>query len=109
MAPKALQYELLGQAFSTVGEVCVYESLMIVCMDATTEDSRTDKLVLMRKSQSVNYQTLSLGKKAVIPQPTAMVSTSKDVLFPGDNHLLTTGADDPTLWLLLEHQRVKAH
>ena len=26
-----------------------------------------------------------------------MLSTSKNVLFPGHNHLLTTGADDPTL------------
>ena len=26
-----------------------------------------------------------------------MLSTSENILFPGDNHLLTTGADDPTL------------
>ena len=26
-----------------------------------------------------------------------MLSTSKNVLFPGHNHFLTTGADDPTL------------
>ena len=32
-----------------------------------------------------------------------MLATSKNVLFPGHNHLLTTGADDPTLWLLPEH------
>ena len=38
-----------------------------------------------------------------------MLSTSKNVLFPGHNHLLTTGAIDPTLWLLSEHQRVKDH
>ena len=28
-----------------------------------------------------------------------MLATSKNVLFPGHNHLLTTGTDDPTLWL----------
>ena len=27
-----------------------------------------------------------------------MLATSKNVLFPGYNHLLTTGTDDPTLW-----------
>ena len=25
-----------------------------------------------------------------------MIATSRNVLFPGHNHLLTTGADDPT-------------
>ena len=38
-----------------------------------------------------------------------MLATSKNVLFPGHNHLLTTGTDDPTLWLLPKHQRVKGH
>ena len=28
---------------------------------------------------------------------TTMLATSENVLFPGHNHLLTTGADDPTL------------
>ena len=39
-------------------------------------------------------------QKATIHQVTTMLATSKNVLFPGHNHLLTTGADDPTLWLL---------
>ena len=30
-------------------------------------------------------------------QLTTMLATSKKVLFPGHNHLLTTGADDFTL------------
>ena len=38
----------------------------------------------------------SQGKKATIHQLITMLSTSKDVLFPGHNHLLTTGADDPS-------------
>ena len=34
-----------------------------------------------------------------------MVAISKNVLFPGHNHLLTTDTDDPTLWLSCEHQQ----
>ena len=44
-------------------------------------------------------------KKATIHQPTTMLSTSKNVLFPGHNYLLTTSADDPTLWLSSGSQR----
>ena len=40
---------------------------------------------------------LSLRKKATIHQLTIMLSTSKNVLFPGHNHLLTTSDDDLTL------------
>ena len=47
------------------------------------------------------------GQKATIHQLTAMLSASKNVLFPGHNHLLAFGADGPTLWLSPEHQRVK--
>ena len=44
-------------------------------------------------------------KKATIHQLTTIVATSKSVLFLGHNHLLTTGADDPTFELLPERQR----
>ena len=37
------------------------------------------------------------GKKATIHQVTTTLATSKNVLFPGHNHLLTTGVDDLTL------------
>ena len=37
------------------------------------------------------------AKKATIHQVTTMLATSKNVLFPGHNHLLTTSADDPSL------------
>ena len=30
-------------------------------------------------------------------QATTMLAISKNVLFPGHNHLLTTGTDDPSL------------
>ena len=35
-------------------------------------------------------------KKATIHQLTTMLSTSKNVLVPGHNHLLTTSADEPS-------------
>ena len=38
-------------------------------------------------------EALPLSKKATIHQVTTMLSTSKNVLFPGHNHLLATGAD----------------
>ena len=37
-------------------------------------------------------------------QVTTKLATSENVLFPSHNHLLTTGTDDPTLWLLPERQ-----
>ena len=38
-----------------------------------------------------------------------MLATYKNVPFPGYNQLLATGTDDPTLWLLPEHQQMKGH
>ena len=37
------------------------------------------------------------AQKATIHQVTTMRTTSKNVLFPGHNNLLTTGTDDPSL------------
>ena len=36
-------------------------------------------------------------KNPTMHQVTTMLATSKNVLFPGHNQLLTTGADDPSL------------
>ena len=36
-------------------------------------------------------------KNYYIHHVTTMQATSKTILFPGHNHLLTTGTDDPTL------------
>ena len=59
---------------------------------------------LFLNGKEVYKVTISLhGKKATIHQVTTMLATSKNVLFPGHNHLLTTGAGDLTLWLLPEH------
>ena len=48
-------------------------------------------------------QHVNASNKHCIQRP---LSTSKDVLFPGHNHLLTTSADDPALSLSPERQRV---
>ena len=49
---------------------------------------------------SISEMFVILPPKATIHQVTTMLATSKNVLFPSHNHLLTTGTDDPTLWLL---------
>ena len=49
--------------------------------------------------------TLTLYQKATIHQITTMLATSKYVLFPSPNHLLTTGTDDPSLagaWVIIK-------
>ena len=51
----------------------------------------------------------SLGKKATIHQLTIMLSTFKNDLFPGHNHLLTSGADDPSLAGARVIIKVKGH
>ena len=48
----------------------------------------------------------ALRKKATIHEVATMLVTSKNVLFLGDNHLLTTGTDDPTLCLSPKRQLV---
>ena len=40
------------------------------------------------------FQRTHCAKKATIHQVTTMLATSKNVLYPGHNHLLTTGADN---------------
>ena len=47
------------------------------------------------------YNTLSLLKNATINQVTTMLATCKNVLFPGNNHLLTTSTDDLALIIVL--------
>ena len=48
---------------------------------------------------------MTLRNKNTVHQVTNMLSTSKNVLFPGPNHLLNTGADDPILWLSPQRQQ----
>ena len=49
------------------------------------------------------------AQKATIHQVTTMLATSKNVLFPGHNHLLITGPDNLTLWLSPYRRQVKGH
>ena len=44
-----------------------------------------------------NMESRNTAQKATIHQVTTMLATSKNVLFPGHNHLLTIGTDYPTL------------
>ena len=48
-------------------------------------------------SESGQFADTCTTQKATINQVTTMLATSKNVLFPDHNHLLTTGADDPSL------------
>ena len=51
--------------------------------------------------------TAHSAKENTIHQVTTMLqATSKNVLFPGHNHMLTTGADDLTVWLSPKRQQV---
>ena len=50
--------------------------------------------------------TVFTAHKTTIHQVTTMLSTSKNVLFPGHNHLLTTGTDDLTLIIARVRMRV---
>ena len=47
----------------------------------------------------LQYNAFPLCQKATIHQVTTMLATSENVLFSGHNHLLTTGAEDLTLYL----------
>ena len=44
-----------------------------------------------------HVETYHYPKKATIDQVTTMLATSKSVLFPGHNHLITISTDDPSL------------
>ena len=44
---------------------------------------------------SLSCKETAQRKKATIHHITTMLATSTNVLFPGHNHLLTTGTDDP--------------
>ena len=53
-----------------------------------------------RRGNSNRFWRIStLHKNTTIHQVTTMLATSKNVIFSGHNHLLTTGPDDLTLWL----------
>ena len=53
---------------------------------------------VQKKSNALDH---SLHKKTLSTKVTTMLGTSKNILNPGHNHLLTTGADDLTLRLYI--------
>ena len=46
---------------------------------------------------TIHDSIVHTAQKDTIHQVTTMLATSKNVLFPGHNHLLATGTDDPSL------------
>ena len=44
--------------------------------------------------------SFTVQKNATIHQVTTILATHKNVLFPGHNHLITTGTDDQTLAII---------
>ena len=61
-----------------------------------------DKSVLVTSPTGLPH---ALRKTATIHQATTMLATSKNVLFLGHNHVLTTGTDDPSLaraWAIIK-------
>ena len=64
------------------------------------------------KIQNCSLETLVRSfteQKGTIHQVTTMLATSKIVLFPGHNHLPTTGTDDPSLIGTLAIIKVSHH
>ena len=53
--------------------------------------------VVVSLSPSASHHFLPLCKKVTIHRVTTMLATSKNVVFSGHNHLLTTSTDDPSL------------
>ena len=68
--------------------------LVMLVIRAITREVHADTLHSMQLSAG----TFTTKKQQLtIHQVISMLATSKDILFPGHNHLLTTGTDDPTL------------
>ena len=63
----------------------------------TAKIRKARQALLIYDQYSSCYHSYSTAQKTTIHQVTAMLSTSKNALFPGHNHLLTTGAGDLTL------------
>ena len=82
------------------------EKSVVMLPNALTETLYNTKLRLLFLFRCMillaglcNTRNFHCAKKATIHQVTTMLATSKNILFSGHNHLLTTGTDDPTLWL----------
>ena len=79
---------------------CCYMCFHPARWGSPTHFLSTDTKLLLHKPKPPEETTL--GKQATIHQVTTMLATSKNVLFPVHNHLLTTGADDLTLLIIAQ-------
>ena len=83
-----------------------HKNILNWCDNLLLHDIRTSMLPVCLQRAKLCYsltssilpeQGVPLHKKATIHQVTTMLATSENVLFPGHNHLLTTGTDDTSL------------
>ena len=65
--------------------------------NSSLEVRSTSVQVILEPKISIRKHIPHTATKATIHQVTTLLATSKNVLFPGHNHLLTTGTDDPSL------------
>ena len=96
--------------FSPVQSLWFSAFHLVLCMKCHSNSGRGWKCWLSTSDAYLNrlcfcHILFPLRKMLTIHQVTTMLATSKNALFPGYNHLLTTSTDDPTLWLLPEHQQ----
>ena len=70
--------------------------LLITCMECNNRDNKGAYGTTQIIDQMAGCSAKT-AQKATIQQVTTMLATSKNDLFPGHNHLLTTGIDDLTL------------
>ena len=99
-------YDIVCIMFITVCALCswqcvhyVHGSVCIMCHSLTVLWIR-----YRCWAQDAWGNICTVQKKIIIHQVTTMPAISKNVLFPGHTHLLTTSTDDPTLWLSPERQ-----
>ena len=70
---------------------------MCVRLNAAATELKVAWVTGEQSIEQLHHGEPSLSKKATIHQVTTMLATSKNVLFPGHNHLLTTGTDVSSL------------
>ena len=78
--------------------------VIVIVIVIKTGHSSLAYFILYTNAKATKYQYIckvilnhTLTKQATIHQVATMLTTSKNVLFPGHNHLLTTSTDDPLL------------
>ena len=75
-------------------QVSMFKVWIVKCQGCSEWMVQVGILLYMNTDGSIHW-----AKKATIHQVTTMLATFKHALFPGHNHLLTTSADDPSLWI----------